>query len=112
MICHSQGALHVRNALLDYPPELRQRILLVAFAPAAYIYEETCAKIIHYRAEWWRDFVPRFDKAGAKREKHTIVTLISHSDASAIDHEFKSPTYQEILKFHIQNYIISQGQIL
>ena len=75
MICHSQGAIHVRNALLDYPPELRERILVVAIAPAAYIYKETCAKIIHYRAEWWRDFVPRFDKAGARREKDSIVTL-------------------------------------
>ena len=75
MICHSQGAIHVRNALLDYPPELRERILVVAIAPAAYIYKETCAKVIHYRAEWWRDFVPRFDRAGAKREKDTIVTL-------------------------------------
>ena len=77
MICHSQGAIHVRNALLDYPPELRERILVVAIAPAAYIYQETCAKVIHYRAEWWRDFVPRFDRAGAKREKDTIVTLAS-----------------------------------
>ena len=39
MICHSQGAIHVRNALLDYPPELRKRILVVAIAPAAYIYQ-------------------------------------------------------------------------
>ncbi len=27
MYCHSQGAIHVRNALVDYPEELRQRIL-------------------------------------------------------------------------------------
>jgi hypothetical protein len=56
MICHSQGAIHVRNALLDYSPELRKRILVVAIAPAAYIYRETCAKVIHYRAEWRRNF--------------------------------------------------------
>jgi hypothetical protein len=29
MICHSQGAIHVRNALLDYPPALRDRILVL-----------------------------------------------------------------------------------
>ena len=44
MVCHSQGAIHVRNALLDYPPELRERILVVAITPAAYIYKVTCAK--------------------------------------------------------------------
>jgi RHS repeat-associated protein len=112
MICHSQGAIHVRNALLDYPPELRERILVVAIAPAAYIYQETCAKIIHYRAEWWRDFVPRFDRAGARREKNSIITLASDSKASAFDHEFMSPTYQERLQRHIKNYLNTQGKML
>lgn len=112
MVCHSQGAIHVRNALLDYPPELRERILVVAIAPAAYIYKETCAKVIHYRAEWWRDIVPRFDRAGAKREKDTIVTLTSDSKASAFDHEFMSPTYQRKIKEHVQNYIKANGKTL
>lgn len=92
MICHSQGSIHVRNALLDYPPDLRERILVVAIAPSAYIYKETCANVFHYRAEWWRDLIPRFDIAGAKREKDTIITLTSHPDASGFDHEFMSPT--------------------
>lgn len=112
MICHSQGAIHVRNALLDYPPELRERILVVAIAPAAYIYQETCAKVIHYRAEWWRDIVPRFDSVGAKRAKDSVVTLASHPKASAFDHEFMSPTYQERLQHHIRRYVKYQGKIL
>ena len=110
MICHSQGALHVRNALLDYPPELRERILVVAIAPAAYIYQETCAQVVHYRAEWWRDFVPRFDRFGAQRETDTIVTLTSDSEASAFDHELMSHTYQARLRRHIRAYILSQGE--
>ena len=43
----------------------------------------------------WRDFIPRFDRAGAKREKDSIITLASDSKASAFDHEFMSHTYQE-----------------
>lgn len=112
MICHSQGALHVRNALLDYPPELRERILVVAIAPAAYIYSETCAKVISYRAEWWRDFVPRIDRAGGRREMSSIITLASDPNASAFDHEFMSPTYQERLQRHIKNYLNTQGKML
>lgn len=112
MVCHSQGAIHVRNALLDYPHELRERILVVAIAPGAYIYQETCAKVIHYRAEWWRDFVPRFDRTAAKREKDSVVTLDSHPGASSFDHEFMSPTYQERLQHHIRRYIKSQGKVL
>ena len=38
MYCHSQGVIHVRNALIDYPEELRQRILVVAISPGGYIY--------------------------------------------------------------------------
>ena len=110
MICHSQGAIHVRNALLDYPPELRERILVVAIAPAAYIYRETCADVFHYRAEWWRDLVPRFDIFGSARAKDTIVTLTSDPNASALDHEFMSPTYQAKLRQHITNYIQSRGE--
>lgn len=109
MICHSQGAIHTRNALLDYPLELGSRILVVAIAPGAYIYKETCAKIFHYRAPLERDFIPRLDFAGARREKDTIITLKSHSEAHFFDHEFMSPTYKERLEAHIQNYIKSGG---
>ncbi|MBM3197762.1 MAG: DUF687 domain-containing protein [Chlamydiae bacterium] len=110
MICHSQGAIHVRNALLDYTPELRDRILVVAIAPGAYIYHETCADVLHYRAALWRDFVPRLDREGAKREKDTTVTLDSHSEAPSFDHEFMSPTYRERLRQHIINYTTNQGE--
>lgn len=109
MICHSQGAIHVRNALLDYPPELRKKIIVVAISPAAYIYQKTCAQVIHYRASAWRDFVPRINKNGAKRAKGTIIDLDSHADAEAFDHEFMSPTYMEKLQQHITNYIQSKG---
>lgn len=112
MICHSQGTVHVRNALLDYPKELRERILVVAIAPGAYIYRETCLDVFHYRAEWWRDFIPRIDLRGARREKDTIITLSSHPNAPIFDHDFMSPTYQKKLKEHIDNYINSKGGAL
>lgn len=112
MVCHSQGAIHVRNALLDYPPELRERILVVAIAPAAYMYRETCGDVFHYRVAWWRDFVPRLDRDGVKRENNTSITLSSHSSAFVFDHEFMSPTYQEQLQIHIRNYLSSQGKML
>jgi hypothetical protein len=110
MICHSQGAIHVRNALLDYPPELRKRILVVAIAPAAYIYEETCAQVTHYVADaWWREPIPRIDRAGAKRSKDTIVYLKSHPKASYFDHDFCSPTYEQAIRDSIYEYINSTG---
>lgn len=111
MICHSQGAIHVRNALLDYPPELRERILIVAIAPGGYIYQVTCAQVIHYRAPKDKDFIPRkFDKEGAEREKNSIVDLESHKGVGRFDHEFISLTYKESLRKHIDKYIESQGK--
>ncbi|MBS0623449.1 MAG: DUF687 family protein [Verrucomicrobia bacterium] len=98
MVCHSQGAIHVRNALLDYPPELRDRITVAAIAPGAYIYQTTCAQVTHYRnGSIKRDFIPRIDKSGADREKDTIINLISHSEAGFFDHEFQSLTYRRAL---------------
>ncbi len=113
MICHSQGAIHTRNALLTYPPHLRERIFVLAVAPGAYIHKETCGGVIHYRTKkWYRDIVPRFDRRGAKRERDTIVGLDSHPDAAFFDHEFQSPTYQRHIRKHLLNYIINQGQSL
>jgi len=110
MICHSQGAIHVRNALLDYSPELRKRILVVGIAPGGYVYRETCAEVAHYRVKWWRDFVPRIDFNGSKREKDTTITLDSHPNAPVFDHDFTSPTYQIVLRKHIINYL--NGKVL
>lgn len=109
MVCHSQGAIHVRNALLDYPPELRERILVVAIAPGGYIYKETCAQVIHYRAAANRDFIPQIDRAGAIRSRETIFDLESHPDAPGMDHTLRSPTYHRELREHITNYINMNG---
>ena len=56
--------------------------------------------------------MPRLDKAGARREKDTIITLSSHPDAPTFDHEFMSRTYQGRLQYHIRRYIKSQGKVL
>lgn len=112
MICHSQGAIHVRNALLDYPKELRDRILVIAIAPGGYIYQESCAQVLHYRAAATRDFIPRIDQAGAKRAKETIIDLPSHPETSLFDHTFTSPTYLKKLKENIDAYIQNQGAFL
>jgi RHS repeat-associated protein len=110
MICHSQGAIHVMNALLDYPPELRDRILVVAIAPGGYIYRESCHRVVHYRAKASRDGVPRIDQKGAEREKDTIIELDSHPDAPLFDHKFTSPTYRDQLAKRTKRYIKSQGK--
>lgn len=109
MICHSQGAIHVRNALLDYPQELRERILVVAIAPGGYIYQESCKSVTHYRVPFPGDFVPDLDFSGAKRAQNSIALLSSHPDAPLWDHSFMSPTYTKTLKNRINKYLRDGG---
>jgi len=111
-ICHSQGAIHVRNALLSYPPELRDRILVVAIAPAAYIDPRICGGVMHYRAAWYRDPIPRINYSGACVAKDTIRTLPSHKDARLHDHNFDSPTYEDAINYHLKRYQLSGGMEL
>ncbi|MDR3624244.1 MAG: DUF687 family protein [Chlamydiales bacterium] len=105
MICHSQGAIHVRNALLNYDKALRKRIRVVAIAPGAYIYPETCAKVEHCRVKALRDPVPAIDSKGLERCKKRVTYLESHPNAGIIDHRFRSPTYYSKLREHIEDYL-------
>ncbi len=109
MTCHSEGAILVRNALLDYPEDLRKKIIVIAIAPGGYIFPETCDKVSHYRAPFWRDFVPRLDYRGSLMARDTIFDLPSASNAPYFDHEFQSPTYTDMLRENLQYY--TKGKI-
>ena len=107
MICHSQGAIHVRNALLDYSEDLRSRITVLAIAPGAYIHSDSCAKVIHYRViNSLRDPVPRLDKQGSEREKNTIVEVFpSFYKTNMMDHRSMSPIYKGELSKETTSYV-------
>jgi hypothetical protein len=103
MICHSRGAVYVRNALMIFPAELRQRIEVIAIAPGGYIDPKLCKSVKHYESS--ADFVPLFDMAGRQRCRDTIITLEPHPKANPwFDHDFMSPTYQRFLRIDIEEY--------
>lgn len=112
VVCHSQGTIDVKNALLSYPKSLRTQILVVAIAPAAYISKRICGKVVHYRAAPWRDCIPYSDFNGALGSIGTTKTLSSHPNADLFDHSFNSLTYREVLRRHVKNYIRSEGTSL
>jgi hypothetical protein len=101
-VCHSEGAIITKNALMSYPEELRKRIIVVAIAPGAYIEDKYAYDITHYRST--RDIVPFFDFVGAYRCRKSTVVLEPHPDAPWFDHSVNSPTYQERLQYHIDLY--------
>ena len=55
MSCHSQGVIHVNNALLSYSKERRKHIFVLAIAPPIYIDKKICAEVVHIRAKPLRD---------------------------------------------------------
>ena len=113
-IAHSQGAIHVRNTLADCPEHVRNKVIVLAIAPAAYIDSNMCHQVIHYRAKFRYDFIPYlFDGEGAARaqEQGTVFRLKSHPGAGYFgDHSFQSPTYKKFLEQHLIKYIKSGGK--
>lgn len=107
-ICHSQGAIHVRNALMTCPAEWRERLHVLAIAPAAYIDKGLCASVRHYTSE--RDFVPLIDVKGRLACKDTTTVLKPHKDAPILDHEFASPTYSKVIQQHTRVFIRTYGK--
>jgi RHS repeat-associated protein len=97
--CHSEGAIITRNALMSYPEELRQRIIVVAIAPGAYIEDKYAFQVTHYRST--RDIVPFFDFVGAYKCRDSTVVLKPHPDAPLFDHSVNSPTYRDVQRQHV-----------
>ena len=101
-ICQSEGAIITRNALEGTDPDLRNRIDVLAFAPAAYIDKDLCHSRIHYISR--RDFVPYLDPMGYNRNIDSIVRIRPSPNAKFHDHNFNSPSYDSFLLEQIKNY--------
>jgi Protein of unknown function (DUF687) len=105
-ICHSQGAAHVRNALRMVPREVRKRIEVVAIAPGAYIPQELCARVVHYRRNG--DPVPLLDTDGKEiaRDQNTVF-LVPKADGapSMMDHSMSSESFRPVLQFEVADFV-------
>jgi RHS repeat-associated protein len=104
LIGHSRGVVYIRNALMSYPPELRQRIEVLAVAPGEFIDPALCKSVTHLVSKG--DPIPHIaDHRGLKRFRDTIVSLDPHRNASKIaDHSFCSDTYKERIEKTLEKY--------
>jgi RHS repeat-associated protein len=105
--CHSGGALHVKNALLTSPESVRQRIIVLALAPAVIVPQKLCFRSYNYISK--RDFVTHLDVIGKLRYGNELKILEPHPEASFWDHEFLSPTFKDPIQRHIADYIENYG---
>lgn len=128
-VCHSQGAIDVKNALTGSSPEIQNRVIVVAIAPAAVVPRHLCFQSYNYASE--NDFIykleppppppvvalsidsviiPTFGEPMDHRGE--LILLAPHPEAEGIDHPFKSPTYQPILRKIIEIYEYRNGEYL
>jgi hypothetical protein len=116
--CHSQGAIHVRNALTKAPQEIRDRVIVQAFGPAAVIGDELCFRADHYACKG--DLIPLAEIAFASCTRKTmnvlpvfenhlkIIWVDPHPDTKS-PHDFQNPAFDEIKSDMIQNYLKRKG---
>lgn len=117
-ICHSQGAVHVRNALENVSDEIRKRVVVVALAPAAIVPSNLCFRSYNYASKndivylvekVYDMTVGRF-KANQEDKFRELVLLDPHPKAPLFDHEFLSPTLMSMTEEHVKRYIALEGR--
>lgn len=109
-VCHSGGALHVKNALLASPEAVQQRIIVVAIAPAVIIPRKLCFKSNDYISK--QDFVTYLDRSGMQKYGDQLQILKPDSELKwwHWDHDFLSSTFARELERHIDAYISIYGE--
>ncbi len=104
MFCHSEGAVHVRNALRNCAPEISSQIDVVVIAGGAYIDKDLAGSVAHYCSS--RDIVPYLDYFGRRRaiEQGTLHVLEPAFGASYMDHSFRSPTFEDSIELAFKRF--------
>ncbi|HVW99958.1 MAG TPA: hypothetical protein VHA52_05945 [Candidatus Babeliaceae bacterium] len=116
--CHSQGALHVRNALLYAPAEVRDRVIVVAIAPATIVPKSLCFDAFNYASK--RDPIPygeaalhagldgppvQFIGQIAQEAHRELILLDPHPEVWGPDHDFVSPTFKSVIVHRLREFI-------
>ena len=118
-MCHSQGAIHVRNALARAPEEIRNRVMVEAFAPGALIKDNLCFQVRHYACKG--DAIPHGEiaYAGVTRgpiiymdvvENHKNIIWVEQHPETKSPHDFQNPAFDEIKKNIVESHILRQGE--
>jgi hypothetical protein len=119
--CHSQGAIHTKNALMHLPEEIRNRVIVVAIAPAVVVPRGLCHASFNYASK--NDIVPKGELLAllwqannigekeleeflinAESAQHELTWLEPDEKAIGLDHSFQSPTFDRVIKAQVEKY--------
>ncbi len=118
--CHSQGAIHTYNALRNCPSEVRDRVIVLAIAPAKIIPREMCYRsynyaskkdIVHFGELVTAGFFNSSETGNSKymeimlENREQLILLDPHPGSTDIDHDFQSPTYRRVIIDHLKKYL-------
>ena len=103
---HSQGGLHLYNALASSPKSVQRQIIALTINSARLIPKHMCFNSYNYKST--RDFVTHLDPVALLFHKQLIVVK-AHPNAGFLDHDFLSITFCHILKGHIHGYNKKHG---
>lgn len=105
-IPYSRGAIDVELALIMAPQEIRERIFVLAIAPAKFISSSFCGSAVNYVTTC--DIVPKLQKLGFSRARSPAPAVINLDKGSPIfggTHSFDHPIYRESLLKQISSFI-------
>ena len=100
-ICHSRGAIEVYNALMHLPEEKRQRIIVIAVAPAYFIPTTDAKKVVNLVIP--SDPIPKVALNRHVPNPNTML-LPEHSDGK-FSHLFLGSSYMNALAPLIDRYL-------
>ncbi len=100
-ICHSRGAIEVYNALMHLPEEKRQRIIVIAVAPAYFIPNTDAKKVINLVIP--SDPIPKVAINRHVPNPNTML-LSEHADGK-FSHLFLGSSYMNALAPLIDRYL-------
>ncbi|HEY2810465.1 MAG TPA: hypothetical protein VGJ00_03640 [Rhabdochlamydiaceae bacterium] len=121
-VCHSQGALLTRTALLESSREIQRHIKILAVAPAAIISKNWCFESFNYACS--SDIVPKlgmsYDILASQFRSNEIEQVeyliekeeirkelrILKANSKGMNHDFRNEIYYQIIKDHIDSYAI------
>ncbi len=125
LFCHSQGAIHTKNALKNLPEEVQQRAIVIAISPAEIIPRHLCYKVFNYASS--NDFIPQIGRAVRFIKEVNTADLMdvpmnevfddtelhilpAAPGTSHPDHNLQSPTFEEVSAFHFKDYFLHKGE--
>ena len=113
---HSQGAIHLKNALVDLPKEIQQRAWILAIAPGEIIPKRLCYDSFNYACEG--DPVPHlkdelvtlFGSCQYEEDMKELIIIPRPPNASRLEvHGMEHYVYDEIYKQRIEDYLEHKG---